>query len=539
MQEQSVYLCLLDCSSIQNYVFGSNKLRSNVGASYVVTLIYDDWIPETLSEMFNENNGQIKKRFELWEHEKHVSTLQLKKNHALNWETGYVGGGNALLLFHTEKLVREFIARWSRKLMIRAPGIRPAVAWIATTWQNLNEDLVRLFKQLERNKNTFVAETTLLRHGITAEDRMSGLSSEIFHSFPDGITRPISSVSKTKLNYHLDANEVLAEKFKSVLKNKNTKYDFGSELDKLGQSQNVENHIAIVHIDGNNMGKHFKSCTSLIAKRHLSIEVKRITIKAMEETLNRLIENLEVLEKKEGLKLSGDILPVRPIILNGDDVTFISDSRLGLFLAETYIKAFATKKLQVPEKIPNLAKHFSACGGIAIIRTKYPFYRGYMLAEALCSEAKKKGREDETSWIDFHISYRGISGSLGDIRQQYMTENTSLLWRPWKITDDEEMFSFRQLKNAIHEFRHGEHPWPKSKLQELAVRLEQDKYKPDLTREYLDYVRVRGLKLPSIAQADDAATKGWQGNQTPYYDIIEAMEYYPDSLLEINGEKLP
>jgi hypothetical protein len=256
----------------------------------------------------------------------------------------------------------------------------------------------------------------------------------------------------------------------------------------------------------------------------------------MEETLSKLLSKMSELNKKifswkDKGKTGKNPLPLRPIILNGDDVTFVCEARIGLFLAETYMREFA-RQPALPETLP-----FSACAGVAIVRTKYPFYRGYTLAEELCSSAKKKGRIDNTSWLDFHVAYRGLSASLSETRKQrYQVGNDSLLWRPWKITDTEEMFAFQQLKNAMQAFT--QHPvpkqrWPEAKINQLAQSLAKGRQR---TEEFIKIINARNLCLPPIAGAGTADTSGWQlmGDKfiTPYFDVYEAMKFYPECLWE-------
>ena len=71
---------------------------------------------------------------------------------------------------------------------------------------------------------------------------------------------------------------------------------------------------------------------------------------------------------------------------------------------------------------------YAACGGIAVVHQKYPFYKAYELAEMLCSNAKKFGAslsEDGTgrdiSAIDWHIEFGEIKDTLEEIRQDYQT----------------------------------------------------------------------------------------------------------------------
>ncbi len=547
MANEDRFLCLFDCSSIQRYVFGSNMLKSNVGASHVVTQIYDAWIPEALQQVFPAEK-KIAERYEEWKGEKKQEVVQLDKNDSQRqWETGYVGGGNALMMFRREEDAQKFIRAWTRILLKEAPGIRPAVALRKSTRQELETKsktvFDELFEELEANKSRYLAETTLPRHGFTAECKLTGLAAELLHEFPDGKIKEISSVSKIKLDNFDDANKTIVARFKDPL---GDDYVFAKDTQEMGQTENVENHVAIVHIDGNAVGEMFKKCKTIAQKRKLSLEVDRATTEAMRETLRRLLEKYDVLIDKGVLdkkKLNSDGkprgLPLRPIILNGDDVTFICDSRLAFFLAETFMSAFAENEINVGED----KKPLSSCAGIAIIKTKYPFYRGYMLAEALCSNAKRKYREyksrDKTSWLDFHISHRGLPSNIGDMREdQYRVGNANLLWRPWQITVQKEWSAFNQLKEAIRYFKPPpdeaeERPrWPKRKLQDLEETLALGKKR---TEEFITMMEVRKLRLPPIADFPKIQSEGWEivekELKTPYYDILEAMEFYPECLL--------
>ncbi len=543
MANDDRFLCLLDCSAIQRYVFGSNMLKSNVGASHVVAQIYDTWILKALKEVFpEETDKDIEKQYHEWKEEKKQAVIQLDEHPQRQWETGYVGGGNALMMFRREEDAKKFIQTWTRMLLKEAPGIRPAVALLPTTRHVLEKASEKvfedLFAMLEENKSRYIAETTLPRHGFTAECKLTGLAAECLHRFPDGTIKEISSVSKTKLDNYNPANDLIKKKFESLLKGK---YEFPEKTENMGQTENVENHVAIVHIDGNDMGKMFKACTTLAQKRRLSVQVDKATICAMRKTLEGLLAKFKRLKEEvldaEKLELGGDkeLLPMRPIILNGDDVTFICDSRLAFFLAETFMSAFAENEVDVGQD----KKRLSSCAGIAIIKTKYPFYRGYMLAEALCSNAKKKYRqyhsEGKTSWLDFHISHRGLPSNLGEMREdQYRVGNASLLWRPWQITVQKEWSAFNQLKEAIKYFTSQSQDierWPKRKLQDLEEILALGKKR---TEEFITMMEVRKLKLPPIAGLPKVQSEGWESVEgelrTPYYDILEAMEFYPDCL---------
>jgi len=87
------YAVLLDTTSIQKYVFGSNRLKENLGASYIVDDIYEGMI---------KNNPII--------------TNKPKPKHGTQKFKGYIGGGNALFYFDTEEDAGKFLNQWTLSL---------------------------------------------------------------------------------------------------------------------------------------------------------------------------------------------------------------------------------------------------------------------------------------------------------------------------------------------------------------------------------------------------------------------------------------
>lgn len=533
-----VDLCLIDCSSIQKYVFGSNKLKSIIGASYNVAQIFDKWIGDTLIKDFKL---KVKEQFNLDAWEKEPDKLLLCTDKNILVEAGYIGGGNALLIFRKENndtiKANDFLKKWSRSILFNYPGIVPAATILEAETSNDNipkETIDKIFAQLAKSKTAAVPNTIIARHGITGECPYTGLSMENKFQEPDKVTY-ISSSLKSKIENVDKANKQLESLLNDLQKTQD--YQFPEELDDLGQSPS-ENHIAIVHIDGNSMGEAFQNCDTLAKRRALSKKVNDATNEAFNDTLHCLINKMNDLEKNKiiynspGKKIKN--LPIRPIILNGDDVTFICNARISFWLAETFIKAFEKQSVEKPK--------LSACAGIAITKTKYPFYRGYELAEELCAEAKKIGRENSESWLDFHIAFSGLSGDLEVIRKkQYQAGSNNLLWRPWKIGKDGD-HSIEKLKAAIDLFINGEKegdkdnskqkPWPRSKIKKLAQILVEGE---TATREFLRIEESKSVRLPHFINNDEKQYGWYKSNShsgTPFLDIIEVMDFYPECLLK-------
>ncbi|NJD53802.1 MAG: hypothetical protein FIB07_13150 [Candidatus Methanoperedens sp.] len=507
----SITSVLLEVASIQQYVFGSNKLKENLGASYLVENIFKD----NLKSAFEE--GSINIDFDDW-HEK-PEKFQICDSNA-EGEIGYIGGGNALLFFKENSTAKEIARLWSRDLLLKTPGLIPSIAIRDTNCsaitENFKSEMNELFNKLTNNKNQNQPQTMLPRHGITAECSHTGFSAECFNS---NDSTYISSVAKSKIMNVENAKKEHKLRFKHILKDK---FEFPDELNNLGQREG-DNHISIVHIDGNGMGKRFRECNNLKELRCFSNDVHNATERSFGKLLEKIVEIYDDYYN-DNFNLSYNMLPLRPIIIGGDDITFVSHGNLGIYFAKIFMEEFSKQPVYDNTKL-------SSCAGISITKTKYPFYRGYELAEDLCNHAKKKARIEEeknTSWIDFHIAYGGFSGTLDEIRKKnYSASEGCLCLRPYRL----EVGDHRSLDDCLNGIRQLKKQWPKSKLSEMREILEQGIPKCEMFIKEMEY---RGNFLPEVKDHPECKKKGWGEDKgtkfTPYFDMLELMKFYPFDL---------
>ncbi len=302
------------------------------------------------------------------------------------------------------------------------------------------------------------------------------------------------------------------------------KYTITNDIEKLGQKKEELNYIAVVHIDGNKMGERFMNCESLPEIRKLSKEVKDDTERAFKSMISELIKRIEdgELSEDKGFSFANDdnktILPVRPIIIGGDEITFVCDGRLALWLAEIFIKELIRQNVTGD-------KPLSACGGISIVKTKYPFFRAYEMAEYLTKKAKMISRDEEnSSYIDFFISSGGWVGEEIE-KNYYWALEGNLHFGPYRVDGDRNINECHV--DNLKEIVKGLKKFPMNKVMKLRDVLYEDK---GCAVMFVKELETRDHKLPEIP-GKNYHRSIWLDGRTPYFDAKELMDFYREGLL--------
>lgn len=551
---------VIDTTGIQPYIFGSNRLRENIGASYLVAQATDEWVKWALRQRFGENvyipSTQPEKQIE-------------RDN--LDAELVYTGGGNAVILFKDRDCAVKFTKTLSKKVLREAPGLKIVVAHSQPfEWGNsLSTVIDSLLKELERKKREYNPSVPLLGLGVTANCLSTGLvavKTSDRYSVPTSY--PVSREIVEKLRavdpnpkHGEPANTQLRETIFAKLKLGDYRVPY--DVDDLGRTEGSSSYMAIVHADGNGMGDRFKEYGKnkrdreyITAMRELSGAIDKAGINALQKVADKVIQlakgNLQeefAITQRDGKKY----LPFRPIVYGGDDVTFVCDGRLGLSLAALYLKAFEAQKENIPD-----GKDLTACAGIAIVKTHYPFARAYQLSEALCSNAKKFMRDEKErlrisdfSAMDWHIAASGLLGSISDIRKrEYQVAEGNLTMRPIYLQSDNDWRNWDDFAEVVHKF--NTHPdWAGRRNKVIALR-EQLRQGTEKTKQFLQVYGLDKNYLPPFPEAktsnEDFHQCGWidvskraSGGERVcgYFDAIEAIKFYISLKEKNDGDILP
>ncbi|KAB8321191.1 hypothetical protein SD81_006860 [Tolypothrix campylonemoides VB511288] len=540
---------VLDTTGIQSYIFGSNRLRENIGASYLVAQATTQWVEDALQK--------LGKPFYFPQEEQQPEAKPHIEDGGLAAEVIYAGGGNTVLLFQAIDDAKHFTRILSSRILQEAPGLNIVVAHQSFDWKQniLREVIDNLIKnELDSKKQQRIPSVPLLGLGVTASCNSTQLVA-IGYSDEFGAPKDDSYLVSREVKYKLKevnpANEKLRKFFKDVVPEI---YEFPLRYDNLGRTRDESSYIAVVHADGNSMGDRFKEhCKNIsdnreyiIEMRKLSWSVNRIGIGALKAVVNKIVISIIpdsqeayiqsvdsqglVIDKillKEELKDGQKViyLPFRPLVYGGDDVTFVCDGRLGLTLAALFLQEFEKEAVD--------GKLLTACAGISIVKSHYPFSRAYNISESLCRNAKKLVRESggNFSALDWHIAASGLLGSISEIRQrEYYVNEGKLFMRPLRLWGHEGQWqNWDDFSQVVTEFNTGD-DWRGRRNKVIALR-EVLRAGSEATKQFLNAYRLSHLPYFQNSSVDDLATQGWvdgDNNQRVcgYFDAIEAMEFY-------------
>ena len=515
---------LFDVQSIQKYIFANNKLKANVGASFIVDRLFEDVLCKEIIEKLG-----VEADATTWLTRSDSITSLPKPVYV-----AYIGGGNALVLVDNEhdSLAQDIVKKFTTQVLVQYPGLKVG----ATTGQitldgtQFSTDLGQLYKQLKANQFTLNPIVHPANTGLTTICDFSGDVADTTQNFGNE-KRLVATSFTSKFEAFDAANSRLKT---DLFGTEATDWVFPSELEDLGQNQSTEksktgiNDIAIVHIDGNNMGAHFRACKTLEERSALSKRVHEKTLASFKATVEWIIDYYDVLDSE--LELKPNMMPIRPIIVGGDDITFICNARIAVQTSQ-----FLMQQLLSDEDGMSIA----SCAGIAVIPTSYPFFRGYEMAEQLCDSAKSKMRAynethtiSESCWMDFAFLHGETAPTLEQFfANEYSSLTGNMHFGPYRVYGRTESVAsgdiegLPQVLDCTAQFNAGK-VMAHNKVKELRSVLQDNEH---MWTVFLEQLRNTGASLPNVAGWEAFTDKLWakiDGHmRTPYTDAIELMDY--------------
>jgi hypothetical protein len=512
-------LTAIDVLGVQRFIFCSNRMRDVVSGSWLV-----HWSTAT--------DGAL-------------------RNLVPQQKVLLAGGGNAILEFESMEEAKTFTAKYTRRLYDDAPGLDVAVAHREFHPGELAKALQALQIDLARTKIERIPSATLLGLSVTAACQETRAPAVDFD--PKELDEPNKPLSNTILKRRGKKDEAV-KRWSEFLQHW-PEFVFPMELDDLGRTRGDTSLIGVVHVDGNGVGQKIKQWLADKVKTEAPDEAVRREYQQWSQAINELGERAlqavvdrvcQAIKKKpdqkgnEVFQITGEPqgfgfelkkakegdacwLPLRPILLGGDDLTFVCDGRIALDLAETALSIFEKSKVRL------LGGNLSACAGVAMVRVHAPFARAYKLAERLCTSAKAMLRTEKLSGcaMDWHIGSSRPSESIAEIRErQYQSNGKELTCRPYRLGPGfDEVKNWRWLSGTLLDdkevgLRGGQWSKRRNKVKALAEVVREGSEGVRASLESWQVIDER-LKLPEPIRED-----GFSGPRTPLLDALELLDLY-------------
>lgn len=476
------FIVKVDIGAKQRYIFSSNKLKEIIGASEIIRFITENLGRKVLglmgkspTEFTGNNEGNILSE----------------------------AGGNAMYIFENSDDAKNFSKTFSSFIVKNFEGIE--LIMVAEEFDmdkkritDIYDDIEELIKNKKGNRKsqfrrlsyglTEICSRTKRPAGYERKEEKKAISKESrdkldFYEAVAGekqtpreytleLINKENEIVKRELLQQADLETRLLTKVKlSEMKG----FEFTNKLDDIAGAKGEGSYIGVICIDGNGMGDKIESFKDSIKKepiktfneryingfRELTENIKVKYINAFNATVQEIVDSYDNYYKEIGFDKEKNILPIRRIILAGDDITFITNGKIAVEAARRFTELINGK--DNAEKFGDREYHLTTSAGVAIVKSNYPFSRAVKLANALeknsksklryikkaldeakvSKEVSKKDKYYDACLIDWQVSRGDTTSELSESREK-------LVARPYIVTNDIQNEELKSIINEIN-----------------------------------------------------------------------------------------
>lgn len=505
------HLVLLETAGNQRYVFATNRLRENIGASELLYRIGTAFVICAVAEKGGASYSKLaddidKGRLPVPDVVREFYRIAQSNPGPLEKdgiEIVVATSGKAVLLVKEKETAKAIISQVTWKALEEAPGtvVRGVITEIdlAGSAGEAHEAVKHVHRGIEALRLDLPSpELRFPTLPILQPCRSSGLPAV-------GVREQNAFYDDEESTYEIAAPVQAKEqaRWDGLWRMRNALGCIGERLpdnvDKLFEDQ--VDWLGVIHADGNGFGQLFLEFNEYLdpeltgalayfdAYRQFSLSLELCGIEAFRKALEHLEKQQDrQREQKNGQtgrdepaagdgsrsRPKRDPLLVVPLVLGGDDLTVVCDGRQAVEFAARYLEEFE-KATENPDldgfksNIPAIAEHaktqLGAAAGVAIVKPHFPFHRAYDLAEDLTKSAKAAKRLLATkdrpclsvSALDFQTVYENGAADLSLMREAWITRDTDgrpkeqIFARPYIISPVE------RINMAVNHAKDREH----------------------------------------------------------------------------------
>lgn len=415
-EETDYFVYQFEAVSIQKYILTSSKLKEMAGASQLLEGLTSDVLDSVVkAQDFSERSGD-------------VSSITEKEIFFARRI-----GGVFLAIFQYSEKAEIFAKVWPLIVQQFMPGLEFSCG--SDQGNDIIQCIENIRKKLQIQKKlptVSLPETT----PISQHNPQTGLPAIKYKNkeYID-LSSDVKSNFSTNASYAGWLSEGNKDKKFPICFDHLNQGDCQDEDEKFPFSGNAgEHYVAVVHMDGNGIGQYIKdfmqeenngNSESFVASyKKLSTLLEETSKQATQQATDWLVEKFNQ-DKKA--------LPIRPLVLSGDDITFIIKADYAVEFVKKLTLAFEEISEQELKSLSSCSfpNYLTISTGMVFLRSNQPFYMAYQLAESLCDKAKETSRkntveESGKQIIPSTLSFHLISNSqFGDADRQIAQELTT------------------------------------------------------------------------------------------------------------------
>lgn len=517
------YSYLFEAKGIQRYIMDSGRLADLVGASELIADLCSSDGDDMLTEILVSCN-------------------------ASDLEPSRRAGGSLCLHSDNEDVLNRMRALWRLAIGLRVPGMsftdnapvlganegaalnaayaaqpglrENSAAFLPPTGGPMTEFNPRTGRVA--TKAIYPGGDRVLLDGVTEPQREHGKDNtgKLAQNF---LPKDAAEAAQYIFPHHFETKDATKD---------NPAFPFGKRNDQTGKPGDAR--IAVIHADVSGLGQVFRDITRRATKARevygvASAIEDAIQAAARAASKDRLLPFSAAKGDKGAELLFGNapnswpkdtkLVPARPVVLGGDDITIITRADLALRFTEALLLGIESETQKAfdcmrPKNSNVPPKGLTACAGIAIVSSGHPFLAAQNMAEGMCKHAKKTGKANKDNFRAY-LTFAVITSTIDeDFKDDYRK-------REQKTLDGKYLNGGPYLVSAT-----GENSPTVPNLMALATALKG-------SAGYGKLIAALGLRHAGAAAPVDIWTRYWQVLE----EDTKAFKAIKDALVD-NGVKL-